>query len=107
MNWVRPLPGDRPGRARNVPYSARGIAAWDAYADVYYSMMYGFSDTRMPAPGDIDDAAYITWKAQMMDQAFRQTLWSGSGKPPEVSSDTPEHIWQYLYQRMLAARREQ
>jgi hypothetical protein len=95
-----------PGRTLKrqfVGYSPYQEALWQALADTYYASIYGFSQTRMPTPGlAFDRDKFEAWQKKCV------TAWDnehhrmpGSGSPG--LDDLPEHLWLYLYERMLAA----
>lgn len=110
-NWIPYSPGtvtEHNPTSKYGPngYPPREAALWDAYADVFYALMYGFDDTRQPDPGEaIDPERYEAWRKKVLD-AMSAGLWSSpmpAERPQSIEEMMPEDLWQYFYQRCLAA----
>lgn len=96
----------RPGQTVNRFYSnynARQEALWEAFDDFCYAWLGGYGETRQPAPWQtFDSNAFKAWQQKALNQwaieAKRDDLTRGPDR-----EDIPEHLWLYLYERMLAA----
>lgn len=99
----------RPTRLEFGGYSRGQQAAWDALADVYFAYQGGYLPTRHPSPGQaFGEAHFKAWQAKCIEawqeEAYNRTSgWAGPRYRGIDAGDLPEHVWLYLYERMLAA----
>ena len=78
-------------------------ALWQAFDDAYYAWINGYADMRHPMPGtkfDID--RFDAWMERILYQWQVESKRDEKMRPME-RSDYPEALWQYMFERMVAA----
>ena len=83
-------------------YNRLEESLWRSYADMYYSYIYNYSNTRMPRPNySIDYTKFLAWKEKFFtvhkSESQRDINFTSSFDPNNIS----ESLLLYLYQRML------
>ena len=87
-------------------YNPKQEARYQAYRTAYYALYEGRLETLMPSPGfSYDPEDFETWKLKFAAGGKEESASRGRQiTRPIVESDYPDHVWVWLYQRMLAAK---
>lgn len=95
-------------QAREYPlerYNAVQETRWEAYNHAYYALYNDQLDTIYPTPGfSFNPYRFQEWKKKFFSGGKAESASRGLKLTrPIVDADYPEHVWVWLYQRMLAA----
>jgi hypothetical protein len=95
-------PGVRTHR-RYGTYNPFQEALWQGFDDTYHSAAFGFHHTRYPPPTEeIDPERFPPWQQKVLQEWGKESQRDSLTRGPEEAS-LPQHLWHYLYTRMVAA----
>jgi hypothetical protein len=106
MNLFNPVgtPG-LPTQRRYFNYTPYQQALWVAFDDTYHAAAFGYSHTRYsdPTGGPIQQERYERWQERAIREWGVESQRDLRTRGPGTKDTLPEHLWKYLYSRMVAA----
>lgn len=103
-------PGRYPGRAEFIPsgYDVAKEIRWQAYNKVYYALYEDRLHTLNPSPGFcFNNIAFDKWRDKFLLAMIQEAKSRGKSLARPLTIEAfPNHVWVWLYQRMLQAEKE-
>ena len=100
-------PGEYPPREYGQhAYNPVQEARWQAYNTAYYALYDGALGSLHPTPGfSYNPKEFETWRTKFLQGGEVESKGRGKNITRGLEQeDYPQHVWLWLYQRMLAAK---